>query len=238
VRGRRRVFWEVLGRARVAPAGDARPLALAAGALSIVLLAGCGGGSRQDAGEKEATYHVKVLAASFPAKQSIAKPARMVLRVRNTGSTAVPNLAITVDSFNYASNYPELAANRRPIWVIEQGPGAVAKPPVESQEVSPPAGGQTAYVNTWALGPLPAGKTQTFTWKVMPVKAGAHVVKYTVAAGLTGKARALLASGGPASGSFTTDVAAAPPASYVDPKTGKVLAGVYPGNTAAGLAAP
>ena len=227
MRGRRRVFCAVRGRARIALADRARPLCLGAGALTLLTLAGCGGGSAQDAHEKSATYHMQVVAAQFPAKQAIARQTRMELLVRNTGSTTVPNVAITVNSFNYASNYPELAADKRPIWVIEQGPGAIAKPPVESQEVSPPGGGQTAYTNTWALGPLAAGKTTAFVWKVVPVKAGEHTVTYTVSAGLAGKAKARLKSGGAVTGRLTAQIASAPPATYVDPKTGKVVAGVY-----------
>ncbi len=200
--------------------------------LALATLAGCGGGSAQDAHEKSATYHVQVVAAHFPAKQAVARQTRMELLVRNTGTTAVPDLAITVNSFDYASNYPELAADKRPIWVIEQGPGVIAKPPVESQEVSPPGGGQTAYVNTWALGPLPAGKTTAFIWKVVPVKSGQHTVTYTVSAGLAGKAKAELKSGGAVTGRFTAQIASAPPATYVDPTTGKVVAGAYPATPA------
>jgi hypothetical protein len=225
----------VRGRAHVAGPDGPRPFALGAGAIAILLLAGCGGGSRQDASEKSANYQVKVVAARFPAKQSIAHPERMVLFVRNTGSSTVPNVAITVDSFDYASNYPDLAANKRPIWVIEQGPGAIARPPVESEEVSLPGGGQTAYVNTWALGPLPAGKTQRFIWKVTPVKSGPHLVSYTVSAGLAGKAHAELAGGGPVKGHFLVNIAGTPPQSFVDPKTGKVVTGVY---AAPGAATP
>jgi hypothetical protein len=209
-----------------------RTLSLGAGALALAALAGCGGGSAQDAHEKAATYQVKILAAHFPAKQAIARQTRMVLLVRNTGSTTVPNIAITVNSFNYASHYAELADSKRPIWVIEQGPGLIAKPPVESQEVSPPGGGQTAYVNTWALGPLAAGATRAFVWKVVPVKSGVHTVTYSVAAGLAGKAKTELSSGGAATGHFTADIASAPPPSYVDPTTGKVVAGVYPSTPA------
>jgi len=227
VRGTRRVFLGVRGRAHVAGPGGPRAFALGTGALALLVLAGCGGGSPQDAHEKSANYQMKVVAAHFPAKQSIARPERMVLSVRNTGSTTVPNVAITVDSFNYASNYPNLAANKRPIWVIEQGPGAIARPPVESVEVSQPGGGQTAYVNTWALGPLPAGKTQQFIWKVTPVKSGPHLVSYTVSAGLAGKAHAELAAGGPVKGHFLVKIAAAPPQNFVDPKTGKIVTGVY-----------
>lgn len=199
----------------------------------VLLLAGCGGGSRQDAGEKSATYQMKVLAASFPARQSVARPTRMTLLVRNTGSSTVPNVAITVDSFNYTSDYPGLAADKRPVWAIEQGPGPIARPPVETQEVSTPGGAETAYVNTWALGPLPAGGTRLFSWKVVPVKPGLHTVTYTVAAGLAGKARARLASGGAVAGRFNVEIAGAPAVTHVDPLTGRVVDGpAYPGSPA------
>ena len=62
--------------------------------------------------------------ASRP-RQSIARPSRLELLVRNTGTRTVPNVAVTIDSFAYATNYPELAANKRPIWVVEQGPGKI-----------------------------------------------------------------------------------------------------------------
>jgi hypothetical protein len=198
------------------------------GLAACLLVAGCGGGSRQDAGEHAASYTVKVVHASFPLKQSIARPERMELVVKNTGSRTVPNLAVTVDSFDYASNYPELAANKRPIWAIEEGPGAIARPPVQSQEVSQPGGAQTNYVNTWALGALAAGATQKFVWSVIPVKPGSHTVHFTVEAGLTGKASAKLASGGPAVGEFNVQIAATPPSTRVDPATGKVVEGTYP----------
>ena len=192
-----------------------------------MLLAGCGG-TRQDAHEPSGNFAMEVLHASFPAKQSIARPATFQLAVRNSGTQAVPNVAVTVDSFNYTSNYPYLASSKRPIWAIEQGPGRNANPPVESQEVSQPGNGQTAYVNTWALGRLPAGQTQTFTWKVVPVKAGTYTVHYSVAAGLSGKAKATLASGGPVQGQLAVSIAPAPPITYVNPSTGRVLAGTAP----------
>jgi hypothetical protein len=202
----------------------AAPLVLAAGAAA---LSGCGGGSPATAGEPSRTFNVKIARATFPAKQAVSKPARMEVVVRNATDRRMPNLAITVDSFSYASNYAELAANIRPVWVIEKGPGKPAKPPVETQEVSIP-GGQTAYVNTWALGAVAAHATQTFSWLVVPVKGGTYKVRYSVAAGLAGKARARLASGGPAAGSFTVEVAGKPAITHVDPQTGKVLTGAYP----------
>ena len=140
----------------------------------------------------------------------------------------MPNVAVTLDSFYYTEHYPELASDKRPVWVVERGPGAIAAPPVQTQSVSPPGGGQTAYVNTWALGPLAPGRTQTFLWRVVPVKAGRHTVHFTVAAGLAGKARAELASGGPVQGLLSADIAPIPPARHVDPHTGKVVPGQFP----------
>jgi len=148
--------------------------------------------------------------------------------VENTGQHAVPNLAITIDSFDYASPYPGLADNKRPVWAIERGAGAIADPPVESDEVSPVGGGQTAYVNTWAFGALPAGATRTFTWNVVPVKSGKWTVHYAVAAGLAGKAKASLQGGGPVKGQFAVDIASAPKLTHVNPNTGRVEVGQFP----------
>ena len=47
----------------------------------------------------------------------------MTVRVLNESEHTVPNVAISVDSFSYVEKYPELAANKRPIWVVEEGPG-------------------------------------------------------------------------------------------------------------------
>ena len=228
VRGRPRVFLSFACR----PDGGLRQASKAFTALGSTLVvaalaSGCGGGSSQDAHEVARSYDFEVLKASFPSKQAVARPATLKLEVKNTGSRAVPNVAVTVDSFNYKSNYPGLADNRRPIWAIEQGPGANASPPVESQEVSQPGGGQTAYLNTWALGALPAGQTRTFVWKVIPVKPGTHTVSFAVGAGLAGKAKARLADGGPATGKLTVNIAGSPPLTHVDPKTGKVVTGAY-----------
>ena len=200
----------------------------ACGAVLALLLAGCGGGAKQDAHEAKGTFTVKVVKASFPARQSVARESSMVLQVRNTGTRTVPNVAVSIDSFAYTSDYPHLASDKRPIWVVETGPGAIGKPPVESEAVSPPGGGQTAYVNTWALGALAPGHTGTFVWRVTPVKSGRYTVHYTVAAGLAGKARAQLAGGGPVVGQLSADIAPRPQATHVDPETGQVVAGAYP----------
>jgi hypothetical protein len=216
---------------RAGGGGPRGAAALAVAFAACALLAsGCGGGTRQDAREPSGTFQLKLVHASFPAKQAVARPTRLELQVSNTGPRTVPNVAVTLDSLAYTEHFPELAADKRPVWAIERGPGAIASPPVESQEVSPPGGGQTAYVNTWALGPLAPGARQSFVWSVVPVKPGAHTVHFAVAAGLAGRARAVadIGTGAPVQGSFTVTVAPAPPTTHVDPNTGRVVVGAFP----------
>jgi hypothetical protein len=203
------------------------PRLTAALLLAGLLAAGCGGGARQDAREPAGTFTLAVVHSSFPPKQSIARPTALELVVRNTSPRTAPNVAVTLNSFDYTEHFPELASNKRPIWVVEKGPGAIPSPPVESEAVSPPGSGQTAYVNTWALGPLAPGSSRTFLWRVVPVKPGVHRVDYAVAAGLAGKAKAELPSGGPVAGHFNVYIASVPPARHVNPNTGQVVPGPY-----------
>jgi hypothetical protein len=169
--------------------------------------AGCGGGERQDADEPSGTFEIAVVRASFPAKQHLAKPERFVIAVRNTGSRAVPDLAVTVDSFASRSQQAGLADPSRAVWIIDDGP----------------RGGDTAYTNTWALGRLAPGQTRRFVWKVTAVQAGTHTVKWQVAAGLNGKAKATLADNRAPAGSITVDISDRPAESRVDPETGEVV---------------
>jgi len=104
--------------------------------------------------------------------------------------STIPDVAVTLDSLSYASTYPNLAANRRPVWIVNTGPGPVPARPVETAAVNPPGGGDTAFVNTWALGALAPGAVERFVWRVTPVRTGVHTVHFAVAAGLDGKARA------------------------------------------------
>ncbi len=198
------------------------------GACAALLVSGCGGGSEQNHKEVKRSYAMRITTATFPAKQSIARPTSMSVRVLNESEHTVPNVAISVDSFSYVEKYPELAADKRPIWVVEEGPGTPAKSPVQSQAVSPAGGGQTNYVNTWALGPLAHGQSRTFTWKVVPVKAGSYTVHVAVSAGLAGNATATLASGGAVKKSLSATIAPSPPITHVNPNTGKVTPGSFP----------
>jgi hypothetical protein len=198
------------------------------GACTALFVSGCGGGTEQNHKEVKRSYAMRITTAAFPAKQAIARPTSLSVRVLNESSHTVPNVAITVDSFSYVEKFPELAANKRPIWVIEAGPGTPAKQPVQSQATSPPGGGQTNYVNTWALGPLAHGQSRTFTWKVVPVKAGSYTIHLAVSAGLAGNAKATLASGGAVRKSLSATIAPVPPITHVNPETGKVAPGPFP----------
>lgn len=193
-----------------------------------VLIGGCGGAARQDAGEPDTTYTVAITRATFPAEQSIVAPATMTIAVRNTSATTMPNVSVTVDSFDYTSDYPGLASRTKPIWIVEQGPGTTPRALVATQTISPPGGGETAYVNTWALGPLAAGHTRTFTWHVTPIRAGAYTVHYLVAAGLSGRSHALLADGSTPRGDFDVTIAPRPPSRHINPSTGQIAPGRYP----------
>jgi hypothetical protein len=202
------------------------------GGCAALLASGCGGGSHSGSAQTHAegphTYEIEVLNLTFKPAQRVGRPASMRIEVLNADTQTIPDIAVTLDSFYYTERYPELAANKRPIWVVERGPGARAKPPVQTQEVSQPGGAQTVYVNTWALGPLAHNGTRTFTWHVVPVKAGVWTVHYRLAAGLAGKARAQLPAGGPVQGQLTASVGGIPPSTHVDPTTGRVLPGTYP----------
>jgi hypothetical protein len=195
---------------------------------SVALLAvGCGEAQR-NASEPKGSYDVEVLRARFPTAQAVARNTALEIAVRNSGTGTIPNVAITVDSFSYRSDYPNLADPRRPTWVVNQGPGAIADPPVETEQVNQPGGGQTAYVNTWALGALAPGATRTFVWRVTPVRPGTHMLSYRVVAGLDGRAVARTAGGATPTGRLTVHVASEPPATHVNADTGRVVPGVPP----------
>ncbi|MGH2716402.1 MAG: hypothetical protein ACRDM7_21455 [Thermoleophilaceae bacterium] len=171
----------------------------------VVAVAGCGGAERQDEDEPEGDFAVEVVRASFPEDQKLAKSSNLLITVRNAGDRTIPNIAVTVDGFNYRKADPELADPERPQFVINGVPRDIGGFP-ESKDASP-LGCDTAYVNTWACGPLRAGRERSFRWSVTAVKAGEFDIRWRVAAGLDGKAKAVGAGGGEAPrGSFTGTV--------------------------------
>jgi hypothetical protein len=195
----RRIRWYVR------PALQARSYLCALALAGVVAVAGCGGAERQDEDEPRGEFAVEVVAASFPEDQKLAKSSDLVLTVRNTGKDTIPNIAVTVNGFSYRKADPELADPERPQFVINGMPRQIGGFP-EAKEAAP-LGCDTAYVNTWACGPLAAGREKTFMWSVTAVEAGDFEINWRVAAGLDGKAKAVTPGGGEApSGSFSGTV--------------------------------
>jgi hypothetical protein len=176
-------------------------------ALCALAAAGCGGGERQDADAPSGSFALEVTDASFPARQRIAKRATLRLDVANRGERDVPELAVTVEteaatgeapvSFGQRSEDAELASSARPVWVLDSGP----------------TGGDSAYANTWAVGPLPAGRTRTLEWKLTAVRAGRYTVGWRLAPALEGDVEL---ADGRTSGQFDVTIADDPVAATVD----------------------
>ncbi len=188
---------------------------------TAVLLGGCGGSPRQDEDEPDGSYRLEVTGARFPASQSIAESALMVVRVRNADSKTAPNVAVTVETdpgepgsgtvaFGQRVDDARLSDPERPVWVVDEGP----------------KGGDSAATNTWALGKLRAGQTKTFVWKVTAVAPGSYTIKYRISPGLNGRAK--LAGGGRTDGSFKVRIVDKPVPARVD-DDGNVVRGEEPG---------
>jgi hypothetical protein len=186
-----------------------RLIAAPAAALVVLGAAACGGGASQSADEPSGTYRVAIVRSSFPVRQRVAAPTRLVIDVRNTGRKTVPDVAVTVDAFSSPSERTDLADAQRPVWIVDR----------------PPEGSTTAYTDTWALGPLEAGETKRFVWRLTPVQPGTHRLEYRVAAGLTGQAKAVLAGDRVPEREMTVRISTRPASARVDPETGAVVRG-------------
>jgi hypothetical protein len=150
-------------------------------ALLCALFAGACGDERQDADAPSGRFDLDVVDASFPAAQRIAEPTTLKLEIENSGDRAVPDLAVTVETepaqegqapvaFGQSSDDPTLAASARPVWILDDGP----------------AGGTSAYTNTWAVGPLGEGQSRTVEWKLTAARAGRYTLAWRLAPSLVG----------------------------------------------------
>lgn len=165
--------------------------ALAAAALA---LAGCGGGERSDADDEEGTFEVELVAAEFPAQQHLADETDFLVTVRNVSGKTIPNLSATVESsndgmraaaFSRDDDGVGLASRSRPVWIVDESPGA------------------TAYGDTFALGPVGPGREGRFLWRVAATRAGRFRLTYRLSGSLGGGARIVRAGDGePVRGSF------------------------------------
>jgi hypothetical protein len=187
----------------------------AAAAAALTLSAGCGGGTRQDAGEQDARYPVTVPSATFPARQTLAQDVAMRIAVRNIGTRTIPDVAATIEAagsgtqaeaFARVSDAADLASRSRPVWIVNAGP----------------FNGDTAYANTWALGPLGPNRTKTFVWRVTAVRTGSYTLVYRLSGSLTGRSQLRLGNGEPPHGSFTVNVSGRPGQVRVTPD-GKIV---------------
>ena len=208
---------------------------ITAGVGSVLAVAACGSGARQDAQEPRAKFPVAVSSASFPTSQALSQHTHLRIAVRNTGHRTIPDVAVTICNVTCAYPAPKgegtsaaafsadlkqtgVANPSRPIWVVDQGPGACRY----SCHNGGAGAGVTAYSNTWALGALRPGKTVSFDWAVTAVSGGRYVLAWEVAAGLNGRARAVLADDSHPHGTFAVQIDAKPQQSYVD-NNGKIV---------------
>ena len=218
-------------RTRAATARIAIALALLG---AIVVLPACGSSSdeRQDASEPEGEFPVELSSAEFPTNQRLAETSDLELAVRNIGKEQIPDLAITIciDScnadgpFSLRSDQSGLANPNRPVWILEQDYPKLVRPGIEPNDYDdePTAGAEAAQTNTFSFGPMAPGDETHAVWRVTPVKGGTYTVHYEVAAGLSGKAKAVTADGSQAEGSFVVTISTKPPQTSVDP-SGKIV---------------
>ncbi len=185
-----------------------------------------GGAGAQAAAEPSANFPVAVSTASFPALQRLAQHTHLVIAVRNTGTRTIPDIAVTITNpaagtaaqafgtliAEPSPGQPVLAGRSRPVWVVDRAPG----PCQYSCRQGGPGGAATAYSNTWALGRLAPGQTARFDWAVTAVQPGSYTVHYVVAAGLSGKPKAVGAGGGPVSGDLRVTISQKPRQAYVN----------------------
>jgi len=191
---------------------------------AALALGACGGDSkRQDANEERRDYKVAVVTAEFPEQQKLAKRSEMEIAVKNVDTAVIPDVAITVKSFDTknvdksdtensaVSVQPQRADPRTAIFVVNQSPVEFSQElgkgdsSLVDREVDPPRGTDnagSAYVDTYALGSLKPGETKIFRWDVTAVVAGPFKLDYRVEAGFDGKAKAVLEDGGIPKGVF------------------------------------
>jgi hypothetical protein len=192
-------------REKAAHASQAGGRVRRAGLLAVVLtllaalLTACGGSSnkRQDEDEPSGEYQVEVVSATFPTDQKLAKRSVMEIKVANVGDEDIPNINVSVDDFYYREDLRPgeeetgLADPERPMFVVDTIPTRPGGPRRDTERLDP-LERSSAYVDTYPIGKLEEGETATFRWEVTAVKAGRFCIAWKVAAGLDGKAEAIV----------------------------------------------
>jgi hypothetical protein len=221
----------IAGRQRL-PGAKAR---IATGMAALALTWGvsaCGGGERQDVTEPSGDFTVQVAKAKFPKRQQLVETSNLQLKINNVGDQTLPDLAVTIyttpapattsepkggSSFDIRLDQPDLANPNRPVWILEQGYPKLLTPGVTLKKIAkaPAAGAAAAQTDTFQFGAVRSGEDRDIVWRVTPVRAGNYTVHYEVAAGLQGKAKAVTADGGPATGEFAAEISSKTPQTCV-----------------------
>lgn len=172
-------------------------LAIAA-TLATVGLAACGDDQQA---KKSETVKVELVDARFAPLQKLAKQETMRITVRNPTDKPIEQITATVSpgdpamsgsGFNTRSADPNVADPDRPIWVVEEAP----------------KNGVTADPAVTRLGPIPAGESASFTWKLMPVRPGTWKVRWTIGGDLDNQVRVSDQQGNPITGTFPVRISA------------------------------
>jgi hypothetical protein len=200
-----------------------RPRAAFAGALAALLafsIAACGSGSSSDANEAAGTYTVKITRAEFPTRQELGQTSLLRLGIRNEGRKTIPALTVSFSlggkegrtsnlPFGIHDPEPGLAQPDRPVWVLS------ARYPKFAGSTEP-GGAETSNPKTYDFGPLKPDATTNVVWKLNAVRSGRYALLYTIAAGLSGEAKAKTAGGAAPGGSFAVRIVSATPNKVVN----------------------
>lgn len=220
------------------------PRTFLGGLAVVIVVAGCGSGSPQNAKAPSGRFPVQVT-TSFPASQRLAEHTHMVVKVTNTGSKAIPDVAVTI--CNVTCKYPAppgegttvaafatcvgppgqlclksaqqtgVANRSRPVWVIEQTPGSCSGASGYSCQQGGAGADAADESNTWQRGsPLKPGGTAVFDFKLAAVRPGSYTVAWEISGDLYGNAKAVLSNGSIPRGTIPVTISRAPSQTYVN----------------------
>lgn len=176
----------------------ARALVVALLVAVAIPFAGCGSSERQDANAPSGSWSVVVEEWKFPKRQFLGTPTDFVLKIRNTDTTAIPQLIVTVEGLRMRVKQVGAASEIRPIWLTSE---------VDYAQTTPY---NSALASSFNLGTLAAGAVKTYTIDLTPLRRGTHEVGYKLAGDLFGKAKIYDGNDAPAEDVRTVAIDATP----------------------------
>ena len=206
-----------------------RTCGITAGVGVTLAISACGGGQNQAASRAQRKLPGRGEHRQLPRLQRLSQHTHLVITVRNAGSKAIPDVAVTICNVTCAYPAPKGEGSS------SAGVRGRHQPDLPGQSVAPAVGHRASsrplrlqlperragrggdrlrqHLGPGAPGP---GQTARFDWAVTAVQPGRHVVAWQVAAGLNGKAKAVLSNGAAPHGSFAVEMSTAPAQSYVN----------------------